>query len=94
MYKLLEKLTQKEIMQDVIRRNVVYDSLKDAKNNLQNGRFELGKMVQDDCHIRAHFGINVSFGELIKEIDSMMEFINSGDWCFSKQSTKEVEDKM
>jgi len=91
---MIEDLTDKELLYEVINRNVAIDRLKKAKDELLKGRIKMTNMLLDGCHIgNSYYNINKT-SEAISLIDSVIKTMESGDWCFSVQSTKKREEKM
>ena len=86
-----------EILQsNVIRRNIVIDTLRVCLKELRKGRKELNHMASDPCHMGTDSIVHDDYSCIIREIESLIKTMVGGDWCFSANSTaereKEIED--
>lgn len=91
---LIEGMRLDDLQNNVIRRNLTISALKESLRELKKYKKELDGMAGDSCHIGTDLFIRREYERIIKDIESLIKLMNTGDWCFSIESTKKREKDM
>lgn len=88
----INKMDIETLQHNVIRRNVVMNTLKKFRGELMNTKkSELDRIEFDDDHLAMDAFIRRKFSGIIDDIDNLLKSMNNGDWSLSVESTKERE---
>lgn len=91
---LIENIDPDVLQNNVIRKNLTIDALRNSLKELKKNKKELDGMTVDGCHMEALPFLKARYWFIIKNIEEMIDFMNKGDWCLSVQNTKKREEEM